>query len=94
MALDKVRQDKILQFLNDKWKPPGRCPVCGKTVWNVSDTVFEVREYHEGSLVTRGTAVAAPVVMATCGNCGYTLFFNALVAGIVEQPGKKEDGHD
>jgi predicted nucleic-acid-binding Zn-ribbon protein len=92
MALDEIKGDKVLRFLDEKWKPPGRCFVCGKTEWNVSNTLFEVREYHKGGLVVGGST--APFIMATCGNCGYTLFFNAIVASLVERPGEKEVGHD
>jgi len=92
MASYEIEGGRVLQFLDEKWKPPGSCPVCRKLGWNVSDTLFEVREYHKGGLVVGGSTV--PFIMATCGNCGYTLFFNAIVAGIVERPGGKEGGHE
>jgi predicted RNA-binding Zn-ribbon protein involved in translation (DUF1610 family) len=83
--LVKFDSQKIIQYLNTKWavKP---CPMCGIIKWNVSDKLFELREYHGGDLVIGGQASIIPLIPIICSNCGNTIFINAIVAG-VEIPG-------
>lgn len=85
MADKKKRNvDKVIQHLNKKWgnRP---CPMCGSNSWNVSDTVYEMREFHGGNLVL-GTGPIYPVVPVSCNNCGNSVMVNALLSGAVDQP--------
>ena len=88
MQLSKEQSDKFLEWLNSKWVGLKRCSVCGDNSWNISDRVFEMREFHGGAMVLGG--ILQPVIPVTCGNCGNTLYFNAIHAGIVKQ--KEKDG--
>lgn len=46
----KFNLEKILTHLKEKWK--GRpCPLCGVGNWNLSDSVYELREFNDGNLV-------------------------------------------
>ena len=85
----KFNSEKFLVHLKEKWQ--GRtCPLCGVGNWNISDSVYELREFHGGSLVL-GSGPIVPVVPVTCSNCGNTIMVNALLSGAVEKPEKKED---
>lgn len=87
MTLDEKQKEKVLKSLTQKWPEPRVCSVCHQQQWNVSDKVFEIREFHGGSLVVGGPVV--PVIAATCTNCGNTLFFNAILLGVVRSERKE-----
>lgn len=88
----KFNSDDFLTHLKDKWA--GRpCPLCGVGSWNISDSVYELREYHGGGFVI-GRGPIVPVVPVTCSNCGNTVMVNALLSGAVEKPEKKEGQDD
>jgi len=88
----KFDEDSFLEHLKGKWygKP---CPLCGVGNWNISDSVFELREFHDGSIVL-GAGPIIPVIPVTCSNCGNTIMVNALLSGAVEKPEKKEGQND
>ena len=52
--------------------------------WNVSDKVFELREYHDGNMVIGGSPIV-PVVPVTCDNCGNTVLVNSIISGKTQQ---------
>ncbi len=82
----KVESEKLVKHLKEKWN--GRsCPMCQTGNWTISDTIFEIREFNQGSVVI-GAGPLIPVIPVTCENCGNTLFINAIKAGIVD-PNKK-----
>ena len=66
------------------WPQPRRCAVCGEGQWSLSDRIFELREYHGGGLAVGGVPII-PVVSAVCMHCGNTLFFNAIILGVLAQ---------
>ena len=79
---------KVISHLRTKWgaRP---CPMCGAQNWNVSDTVFELRQFHGGNLVL-GQGPIIPIIPVTCVNCGNTIFINGIITGIIENE-KKEN---
>jgi len=85
----KINSEKFLNHLKEKWKGQP-CPLCGVGNWNVSDSVYELREFHDGNLVI-GSGPIVPIVPVTCSNCGNTIMVNALLSGAVEKPKKKEE---
>ena len=91
MPIDQKDKDKLIKFWDEKIPDMGVCPLCKKSQWSVSDTLWEVREFFQGGLKV-GSPVY-PVIIVTCNNCGNTYFLNAIVAGIVkpEQKGGKDD---
>lgn len=58
--------------------------MCGEGPWTVQDKVFQLTEFHDGSLVVGGPLV--PVVPVTCTNCGYTVVVNAILSGALPPP--------
>ena len=86
MDLTEGQREELLQRLNEVWKPPRRCPVCGENTWEINPKVFEVREFFEGGIVVGGHV--APCVIVICKNCSNTLFFNAIQLRLVKKPEK------
>ncbi len=79
---EKLDIKRFKEWLNQKWKGAKRCPICGSNSWGIGETPVEVREFHGGGLVATG--LVYPLVAVTCGVCGYTLLFNAIVADLVK----------
>ena len=88
MEKKKIDTQKLINHLNQKWGQV-KCPLCNHGQWNISDTVYELREYNDGNMVI-GNVPIVPVVPVTCMNCGNTVLVNALLSGAVAQP-KKDD---
>ena len=82
----KIDSEKLVNHLKSKWQ--GRhCQMCRTGNWNVSDSIFELREYNQGNLVIGGGPII-PVIPITCDNCGNIVFVNAILAGFIEQKSK------
>ena len=86
MKLTSEQQQKAQQKLAGFVNHP--CSCSGGN-WILSDTIFELREFNSGDLVIGGSSSSIfPVIAISCGNCGNTHFFNAILLGLVE---KKDD---
>ena len=89
----KIDIEKFVEHLNEKWKGGISCPVCKENNWNIHDSLSELREFNQGNMVIGGPVI--PLASITCNNCGHTMNFNALKAGLLNpSPTKKpkEDG--
>ena len=75
---------KAEDWLNDHWKGDRLCPICGRNDWWICDEVVEVKSYNEGRLLAGGSIF--PLLAVICLTGGNTLLFNAMLAGLVEQP--------
>ena len=80
----KLDYEKAIDWLNTHWQGEWRCPICEQDEWLVHDEAVEVRAFGRGSLAANGSVF--PLLSVTCSTCGHTLFFNAIVAGLVEPP--------
>ena len=88
--MSKIDRDKLIRFLQEKWQ--GRtCPMCQHGNWNVSEQVFEMREFNDGNLRLGGNSSILPLIPVTCSKCGNTIFVNAIVAGLVKNNVDKGD---
>lgn len=85
----KLKEQTIIKFLNTK-VVHNVCDCCRQSSLTFDDKVFELREFTGGGLQVGGTAIA-PYLTVTCGNCGYTRFFNLVVAGLMNQDGTLAD---
>jgi predicted nucleic-acid-binding Zn-ribbon protein len=81
MKLSEDDFKKINKHIAENWQPPVACPVCRQNNWSVSQEVLELREYHGGNMVIGNVAIV-PITPVTCSNCGNTILFNPLIAGI------------
>ena len=79
MQPPKEEMQRYISKLSEEWK--GRvCDLCGKSVWEVLGTVFNLTEY--GQKRVRGSYVA-PVIAIECQTCGNTRLINAITIGLV-----------
>jgi predicted nucleic-acid-binding Zn-ribbon protein len=72
---------RAIEWLGLHWKAPQTCPICGSNSWNIGN-VYELRPFNRGVLSL--SAPIFPVFPVTCTVCGYTMFFNAIIAEILE----------
>ena len=86
----KVNQETLNNYLQKL--TPQKCPLCGKGPWIAGDTVFQLMEYNQNSIVIGGPVL--PVIPICCENCGNTYFVNALVAKLTDlQPQNVNEGN-
>jgi hypothetical protein len=76
----------LIEILSAKWKDK-KCPMCDSGPWNIGNEIFELRPFYGGNLIL-GPSTILPVIPVTCGNCGHTLFINAVQTGLVKKEGK------
>ena len=76
--------EKAERWLNERWRGDRLCSVCGKNDWWICDEVVEVKAYNEGRLLAGGSVF--PLLAVICRECGNTLLFSAMLAGVVEWP--------
>ena len=62
--------------------------------WQITDRIFELREFHGGNLVLGAHQRVLPVIPMSCGRCGYTRFLNAIHLGLWTEPEVAEVGED
>ena len=84
MHLTQDQKEKLVKKLYDLWKGARACPICQSTKWNISDTIFEIREFYEGVVVGGKSVGIQPVITITCETCGHTILLNAINLGFVE----------
>ena len=80
----KLNLEKAEVWLNEHWKGDMVCPICGNSSWSGHEEAMEVRSFNRGRLGGPGPVI--PLLVITCSTCGNTLFFNAILAGLVDQP--------
>lgn len=76
---------RVLALMRERFPNSPPCPFCGKDDFSVSSVV--VLPPRIGGLFS---GVAYPVFQIICSNCGYTQFFNAVIAGLLPDPNKPE----
>ena len=72
-------RERAMEWLNKHWNTPKACPICSNNNWGISESVVEVREFHQGHVLYGGPIY--PLFLVMCNTCAYTIFFNALLAG-------------
>lgn len=80
------QRERALLWLERNWHGDRQCPICRANQWSIGDVV-EVRPFNGGDLVLGGGGAIYPLFFVTCGSCGYTHSFNALISGVV-RPGE------
>ena len=79
--MDKTKLDNFVNSLNER-KGNKQCPICQNNDWNIGDKLTELREYQGGDLHLGGQIY--PLIVFTCKVCGYTLLYNAIIAGVID----------
>ena len=84
---DGVDIKPAVKWLDNHWKQSRNCPICNATKWEIDSELVEVRLFRWQE-IEPGAPVRALVVV-TCANCGYTILFDAVTAGIVRNSNKE-----
>ena len=85
--LSDAEKQFVMQWLYSKWsRGAGRCPIDGKTNWVIGDYLVAPNYATNLSGVNLGSA-PFPQVVVICGDCGHTLYFNAVVMGLIPSAG-------
>ena len=77
-------QQKAIKFLEKKWpKEKQICEVCGGNHWIIQQHLVTPILIENNGLNIGGTAY--PQVMAVCGNCSNTKYFNTVIMDAIEK---------
>jgi hypothetical protein len=69
------------EWLESHWQVAKRpCSVCGQEQWGIGPNLAQI---PTSALGPHNTPRTSPCVLLVCGNCGNTLFFNAIVMGLL-----------
>ena len=82
MKLNNEQSEKLFAHLNKSGQTP-HCSVCNGDNWGVSDTIFELNEFRRSGLALR-EQIVYPIIPVTCLDCGYTMFINPVIIGIID----------
>jgi hypothetical protein len=86
MKLTPEQVDRLINALDQRWPDPKICPICKNTTWDTLDIVFELKGYTQDPESNEQPTVM-PLVPLTCKNCGNTILFNVIAAGILSSEG-------
>lgn len=82
MAMTQDEKQKIINWLNQKQPTGFQCSVCNDRRWTVGDHVVSALVSEGGGIQIGGTNY--PNVFLVCNNCGHTVYFNAVMLGVVK----------
>jgi hypothetical protein len=84
-GLTDADQKVVSAWLEKHWTGSARnCPVCGSLRWDVGKFLAHV---PAGAGVFAGKTY--PLISLASNPCGYTLFFNAIIVGVVKPESPK-----
>jgi hypothetical protein len=96
-ALTEAQRKEIAEKLDKIWTGSAKnCPICGSNQWLVGQHLVQPITLKDNALQLGGTGY--PQIMLISRPCGYTLFFNAVIFGVVppesesEAEGNEPDG--
>jgi len=82
MALSQAQKQQVINWLQTK-KPTGfQCSVCGVAMWSVGDHIVTAMVNEGGGLSVGGPSY--PNAFLICNNCGHTVYFNAVMMGLMK----------
>jgi hypothetical protein len=77
----------VVHWLSDHWKTPD-CPFHGHTTWEIGDVIgTHLFAGPGGGAPGSGVQFGGPtypLIVVTCGTCGYIVLLNAISLGIVK----------
>jgi hypothetical protein len=87
--MDEKRAKEIRAWL-DKQPWEGPCPVCGTSRWTLGEDLLQVLPLSPlGEPPISGRVY--PFFALLCSECGYTMLFNAVVAGLLPPSDDESD---
>jgi predicted nucleic-acid-binding Zn-ribbon protein len=80
---------RLHAFIESKWKH-GPCPVCQTDSWIVGSEIGEMSMSEIYATDVMAASSVYPLFPIFCTNCGYTLLFNAQIAGLAGPESESE----
>jgi len=78
-------KQKVTQWIVEHWSVvTTSCPICGSKDWELSEHLVQPLTFSTGSVLVGGASY--PQAMLISKKCGYTMYFNVMVMGIVQPP--------
>lgn len=87
-TLSQEQREKIVAWLKAR-NAPRACSVCGHNNWTVADHLVAPPIFRPNVISLGGPAY--PQAMLICANCAHTIYFNAVVMGVVTEPEKPSE---
>jgi hypothetical protein len=78
-------KQKCVDWINSFRQPPLVCPICGSKNWSIADHLVAPPVLGPGSGLQLG-GVSYPQLMLISNPCGHTIFVNAVLAGVLQNP--------
>jgi hypothetical protein len=77
--LTKEQKQLVATWLGSVWTD-WTCPFHGETTWAIGDVIVGAPSYNP--VGGERAEKVYPLVVLTCNKCGYTVFVNAISAGL------------
>jgi hypothetical protein len=74
------------KWLDSNWADPQICPFCHNNSWAMGQQLVAPVTIGPNMSTTLGGPVV-PLVFLLCQVCAYTMFFNAVMVGVVKKNG-------
>ena len=85
-VMTKEQREQYVKHLHKKTDADHvDCQWCGKNEWIPSNHFVAPWICTPKGEVTLNNAPLIPMHLFTCGNCGYTMHFNAIISGAFEK---------
>jgi hypothetical protein len=81
-------KDRAMKWIESNWTEPRKCPICGSEDYFLLDKVWELREFHGGTLKIGGPVL--PIIGLMCNVCGHTILFNAIASRAISKDDSSE----
>lgn len=88
--LSQAETEQILAWLKERWVTSKECQICRHNRWSVPDDLV-APPVMTGNVMELG-GKTYPAFMVVCANCGFTHYFNAVIANI--RPNNPPGGQD
>lgn len=79
--LTEEDHQKAQEWLRLHWTRNRICPMSDHNAWEIGAQVVAAPPFAGRAMTQKG--IVYPTIPVTCSVCGYTLYFNAVVMGIV-----------
>ena len=74
-------RERAMEWLNKHWQTEKSCPICQSNSWTVGDSLGVVLPLADNNVIP-DNGQTYPFFVVACTVCAYTLFFNAVLAGL------------
>lgn len=83
--LTQTEKSRLADWYQKNWNQSFKCPVCQSDKWTTAEHTVEAPVYRGGTMIIGGEP-HYPLVAVFSIPCGYTVFMNAAIMGILDPP--------